>query len=140
MILRKFLLSVHWSANVKPDIIETIQCSSVPVTTTRAWRILKELCHDYLIHVYNANHTSLLAMELEKLLWTAKLQLRVKPICHPSITLQTTKMKCSINKFSKTTIVIRLHLPIRFSLVYLLCYSNLCFMFWAVIFMFHSVG
>ena len=90
----------------------------------------------------------LFAMELEKLLMV-KLQLCVKQICLPSNisnVIQTTKLwtlkNCEANKFLKTqlksvSIFFKFVHPCR--LLYLLSYWYLLFMFWAVLFMSHSV-
>ena len=112
--------------------------------------LLKGLCHVCLAHfVNNANCGSFLAMELEKLLVNGKIIASSQTNVPPKHNIKHNKNKNELWKTVKLTSFQKAQLnlfqsssslSIRSSFcICCVTYNHLLFMFWAVIFVFHSV-
>ena len=112
--------------------------------------LLKGLCHVCLVHfVNNANCGSFLAMELEKLIVNGKIIASSQTNMPPKHNIKHNKNKNELWKTVKLTSFQKAQLnlfqsssslSIRSSFcICCVTYNHLLFMFWAVIFVFHSV-
>ena len=112
--------------------------------------LLKGLCHVCLVHfVNNANCRSFLAMELEKLIVNGKIIASSQTNMPPKHNIKHNKNKNELWKTVKLTSFQKAQLNLfqsssSLSICSSFCiccvtYNHLLFMFWAVIFVFHSV-